>query len=195
MCELRIFGLCVAFLVFMVLKVKPKTLAEFSKPFEYIRAKKFIKNQFLLSGLWCGLQKNFFGLFHFFWDILCLRSLLGCSNPIFKFNIIPKGKWFKFTISNHSVTTAYFCIIKQTKLKQTNWTQMLNRKFFWWEVNLRRLRAFILQKVQASVVERQKKKFCYPSLNFGKEDTHMILLSAWDRSRDSTAKRNLSKDM
>ena len=41
-------------------------------------------------------------------------------------------------------------------------------------VNHRRLRAFILQKV----VERQKKKFCYPSLNFGKEDTHMILLSA-----------------
>ena len=57
------------------------------------------------------------------------------------------------------------------------------------------LRALILQKVQASVFERQKKKFCYPSLNFGKEDTLLILLSAWDRSRDSTAKRNLSKDM
>jgi hypothetical protein len=40
------------------------------------------------------------------------------------------------------------------------------------------LRAFILQKVQASVVERQKKKFCYPSLIFGKEDTFIILLSA-----------------
>ena len=57
------------------------------------------------------------------------------------------------------------------------------------------LRAFILQKVQASVVERQKKKFCYQSLNFWKEDTHIIPLSAWDRSHDSTAKRNLSKDM
>ena len=102
MCELRIFGLCVAFLVFTVLKVNPKTLAEFSKPSEYIRAKKFIKNQFLLSGLWCGLQKNFFGLFHFYWDISCLRSLLGCSNYISKFNIIPKGKWFKNPISNHS---------------------------------------------------------------------------------------------
>ena len=32
-----------------------------------------------LSGLWCGLQKFFLGLFHFCWDIL---SLLGCSNPI-----------------------------------------------------------------------------------------------------------------
>ena len=43
---------------------------------------------------------------------------------------------------------------------------------------LRGLRAFVLQKVQASVVERQKKKFCFPSLSFGKEDTLIILLSA-----------------
>ena len=38
-------------------------------------------------------------------------------------------------------------------------------------------------------------QFCYPSHSFGKEDTLILLLSAWDRSRDSTAKRNLSKDM
>ena len=98
MCNLRIFGLFAAFLVFMAFKVKPKTSNEFSKPFDHVRAKKIIKNHFFLSGLWCGLQKIFFGLFHFFWDILCLRSLFGCSNPIFKFNIVPKGKvgntWF-----------------------------------------------------------------------------------------------------
>jgi len=41
-------------------------------------------------------------------------------------------------------------------------------RFFWCEVNLRRLRGFDLQKVQASVVEKQKKKICYLSLNFGK---------------------------
>ena len=34
---------------------------------------------------------------------MCLGSLLGCSNPMSKFNIIPKGKWFKFLVSNHSV--------------------------------------------------------------------------------------------
>ena len=101
MCDLRKFGLFVAFLVFMAFKVKSKTLNEFSKPFDHIRAKKIIKNHFFLSCLWCGLHKIFFGLFHFFWDILCLRSLLGCSNPIFKFNITPKGKWFKFSISSH----------------------------------------------------------------------------------------------
>jgi hypothetical protein len=33
------------------LEVKPKTLAEFSKPFDYIRAKKIIENHFFLSGL------------------------------------------------------------------------------------------------------------------------------------------------
>ena len=43
---------------------------------------------------------------------------------------------------------------------------------------LRGLRGFILQKVQASVVERQKNKFCYPSLSFGKEDTLIRILSA-----------------
>ena len=101
-CNLRIFGLFVAFLVFMALKVKPKTMAEFSKPFDHIRAKKVIENHFFLSGLWCGLQKNFLAFFNFFWDILCLRSPLGCSNPIYKYNIIRKGKWFRFPISNHS---------------------------------------------------------------------------------------------
>ena len=87
----------------MALKVKPKTLAEFSEPFNHIRAKKIIKIHFF--SIWSLMRpsKNFFGLFHFFWDILCLGSLLGCSNPISKFNIIPKGKWFKFLVSNHSV--------------------------------------------------------------------------------------------
>ena len=34
-----------------------------------------------------------------------------------------------------------------------------------------------MQKVQASVVERQKEKFCYPPLSIGKEDTLIILNS------------------
>jgi hypothetical protein len=83
-----------------------------------------------------------------------------------------------------------FWSILFARLKSKHFSQ-----FFWWEVNLRGLRALILQKVQASVFESQKKKFCYPSLSFGKEDTLLILLPAWDRSRDSTAKRNLSKDI
>ena len=67
------------------------------------------------------------------------------------------------------------------RLKSKHFSQ-----FFWWEVNLRGLRGFILQKVQASVVERQKKKFCYPSFNFGKEDTIIRIVSVWDRSCYST---------
>ena len=107
MCDLRIFGLFVAFLVFMALKVKPTTLAEFSKPFDHIMAKKIHKKSFFCYLVFDVAFKIFFGLFHFFWDISCLRSPLGCSNPISKFNIIPKGKWFKFAISNHSVTRSF----------------------------------------------------------------------------------------
>jgi hypothetical protein len=67
------------------------------------------------------------------------------------------------------------------RLKSKHFSQ-----FFWWELNLRGLRGFILQKVQAYVVEKQKIKFCYPSLNIGKEDTNVRIVSVWDRSRDST---------
>ena len=75
------------------------------------------------------------------------------------------------------------------RLKSKHFSQ-----FFWWEVNLRGLRAFILQNVQGSVVETEK-KVLQPITQLGKEETLIILLPAWDRSRDSTAKRNLSKDM
>ena len=40
-----------------------------------------------------------------------------------------------------------------------------------------------------------EKEVLLPITQLGKEDTHIILLSAWDRSCDSTAKKNLSKDM
>ena len=52
------------------------------------------------------------------------------------------------------------------------------------------MRAFILQKVQASVVERQK-KFSYPSINCRKEDTHIIIFSAWDRCEQYHHKKGL----
>ena len=130
-CDLRIFGLFVTFLVFMALKVKPKTMAEFSKPFDHIRAKKVIENHFFLSGLWCGLQKNLLGLFHFFWDISYLRSPLGCSNPISKFNIIPNSKWFKFPISNHSELLVNnmpinLCLIKDNFFTSISWVHTTN---------------------------------------------------------------------
>ena len=103
MCDLRIFGLFVAFSVFMALKVKQKTLAEFSKPFDHIMAKKYIKNNFFAIWSLTWPSKFFFGFFLFFSYISGLRFLLGCYTPISKLIIIPKGKWFKFLISNHSV--------------------------------------------------------------------------------------------
>ena len=109
MCDLGIFGLFVAFLVFMALKVKLKTLAEFSKPFDYIMAKKYIKNLFFCYLVFEVAFKNFFWPFSFFLRYFMSKSSLGCSSPISKFNIIPKGKWFKFPISNHS--DCHFSII------------------------------------------------------------------------------------
>ena len=67
-----------------------------------------IKKSFFFYLVLVWPSKNFFGLFHFFWDISCLRSPLGCSNPISKFNIIPNSKWFKFPISNHSVQNSSY---------------------------------------------------------------------------------------
>ena len=94
MCDLRKFGLCLAFLVFMAFKVKSKTLDEFSKPFDHNRAKKYIKNHFFLSGLWWGLHKKFFGLFHFFWDILCLRSPLAARIFYFWISTVLRSRNF-----------------------------------------------------------------------------------------------------
>ena len=46
-----------------------------------------------------------------------------------------------------------------------------------------------------SVTPRLLERWEYPSLSCGKEDTLIMILSAWDRSRDSTARRNLSSHM
>ena len=59
---LQIFGLCVVFLVFMALKVKPKKSDEFSKPFDHVR----VKNHFFSIWSLMWPSKFFFGLFHFF---------------------------------------------------------------------------------------------------------------------------------
>ena len=123
------------------------------------------------------------------------RDLTQADKSIIRVSSFPKlflnDKIYSYTKNNYLALGNLAKLMFWSILSFKN----LQDQFFWWEVNLRGLRAFILQKVQASVVERQKKKFCYPSLSFGKEDTLIILLSAWDRSSDSTAKRNLSKDM
>jgi hypothetical protein len=94
-----------------------------------------------------------------------------------KFTIIPK----KYYLALGNLTLS----LKNLQDCKVNISQ-----FFWWEVNLRGLRAFILQKVQASVVEKKITSATHHS-DLGKK----TFLSAWDRSHDSTAKRNLSKDM
>ena len=129
------------------------------------------------------------------WITWFISSWQNSYNSVF----FPKAEWCVFLndkVCSYTKKTIWHLAIWQ------NWCSIIQKfarlkskhfsQFFWWEVNLRGLRAFILQKVQASVVKRKKKKF---KSWFGKGDTLIILLSAWDRSRDSTAKRNLSMEM
>ena len=84
-----------------------------------------------------------------------------------------------FTQNNNlSENSCQFCEFAQfskqsfARLKSKHFS-----RFFWSEVNLRGLRAFILQNVQGSVVETEK-KVLPPITQLGKEETLIILLSA-----------------
>ena len=76
-----------------------------------------------------------------------------------KFIVIPKKLFGTWQFGKIGVLVN-FIIQKFARLKSKHFSQ-----FFWLEVNLRGLRAFILQRVQTSVAERQKKK----SLRLGKK--------------------------
>ena len=67
-------------------------------------------------------------------------------------------------------------------------------QFFLVKVSLRGLTKLILQKVQASCMRDRKKKTLLIT-QFVREDTLIILLSAWNKSRDLKAKRNPAKHM
>ena len=67
-----------------------------------------------------------------------------------KFTVISPPKNY-LTLGN--LAKFMFWSILFARLKSKHFSQ-----FFWLEVNLRGLRVFILQKNQASVVERQKKE-------------------------------------
>ena len=67
-----------------------------------------------------------------------------------KLTIIPKKLFGTWQFGKIDVLVN-FVIQKFARLKSKHFSQ-----FFWWEVNLRGLRAFVLQKVQASVVESRE---------------------------------------
>jgi hypothetical protein len=76
-----------------------------------------------------------------------------------KFAFIPKklfGTW--------QFSKLVFWSILSLRLKSKHYSQ-----FFWRKVNLRGLRGFILYKVQASVVERQKKSSATDHSALGKK--------------------------
>ena len=81
-----------------------------------------------------------------------------------------------------------FIIKKFIRLKSEQFSQ-----FFWQEVNVKFDKSHFAECSGHSCWEI-KKVLHYPSLILGKKKL-ITLLSAWDGSRDSTAKRNLSNHM
>ena len=74
------------------------------------------------------------------------------------------------------------------------WKTEINVYFFFWMMKLTKTpNCQVANSCFSTTINFivQKLKFCKTE----KEDTLITLLSAWDRSRDSTAKRNLTKDM
>ncbi len=141
--------------------------------------------QWLLLGPLHVLWQVSFGC----WVTWSISSWQEYYKSVFFFNFTKlqflNDKIYSYNKNNYlalaNLAKLMFWSILFARLKSKHFSQ-----FFWWELNLMGLRALILQKVQSSVVERQKKKFCYPSLSSGKEDTLLLLLSAWDRSRACT---------
>ena len=70
--------------------------------------------------------------------------------------------------------------------------QMFTFSFEWWNWPKYRIAKcqIVVFSITVSIIV-QKLKFCKIEIEY----THITLLSAWDRSRDSTAKRTLSKHM
>ena len=121
------------------------------------------KDMTCLANIW----PLFSGSLHVLWQISfgCWLTTSQADNSFFFFYFL-NDKIYNYTPPKNlfGFWQFDFIIQKFAGLKSKHISQ-----FFWWEVNLRGLRAFVLQKVQTSVVERQKKKFCYPSLRFEKK--------------------------
>ena len=107
------------------------------------------------------------------------RDLSQADKSIIRLSFFPKlffnNKVYSYTQNNYYLALLWYVLVNFFIQKFARWKSKHFFQFFWWEVNLRGLRAFILQKVQTSVVERQKKKICYPSLRFRKENTQFPL--------------------
>ena len=103
--------------------------------------------------------------------IYCFLSLSWqkCYKSVFFFNFTKlqflNNKIYSYTKNNYlALGNLVFWSISSFKTKSKHLSQ-----FFWWEINLRELRGFILQKIWALVAGRQKKKFCPWSLDLGRK--------------------------
>ena len=82
-------------------------------------------------------------------------------------------KTYSYTKNNYlALGNSVFWSISSFKRKSKHLPQ-----FFWLEVNLRGLRDSFFRKFRPQLLKDRKKKFCYPSFNFGKGDTIIRIVS------------------
>ena len=103
------------------------------------------------------------------WVTWSISSWQKCYKSVFFFNFTKlqflNNKIYSYTKNNYlALGNLVFWSISSFKTKSKHLSQ-----FFWWEINLRELRGFILQKIWALVAGRQKKKFCQWSLDLGRK--------------------------
>ena len=103
------------------------------------------------------------------WVTWSISSWQKCYKSVFFFNFTKlqflNNKIYSYTKNNYlALGNLVFWSISSFKTKSKHLSQ-----FFWWEINLRELRGFILQKIWALVAGRQKKNFCHWSLDLGRK--------------------------
>ena len=130
-----------------------------------IRARWARLANYLTRVLYMSFDKFFFGC----WVTWSISSWKKCYKRVFFFNFTKfqflNNKIYSYTKNNYlALGNLVFWSISSFKTKSKHLSQ-----FFWWEINLRELRGFILQKIWALVAGRQKKKFCQWSLDLGRK--------------------------
>ena len=118
----------------------------------------------LLSSSTCALTGFFWLLSHVIY-LKLTKVLYECLLINFTKLQFLNNKIYSYTKNNYlALGNLVFWSISSLKTKSKHLSQ-----FFWWEINLRELRGFILQKIWVLVAGRQKKKFCHWSLDLGRK--------------------------
>ena len=123
----------------ILLLIAERSFSYFKPPKKKVKLKIGSKTRYIYEKqIYISDHSNVYGLCMFFCVLLYLICVLMCYHSDFnatekshtktRIQKIIKSSTNSNCYHKYAFTTAYFCIMKQKKLKQTNWTQMFNRK-------------------------------------------------------------------